>query len=404
MKRIITGLLLGLCILGLCAGCTGPDGEIYGESDVKRYVDERCHEPYRLVKKVLIEETPDNMEYTFRTNGRDLTFQANSYLAPIYFDATKTGWYTREISCNYVDVVQEQYQSALNDLLQDADQYLHDYGWLYICDFNELETVIDLVLEADRIWKPESEYNPQQFLKDYPLTSFTVVWCPTYQAALDHSEWVTLDTISVTGQNTFDQLYEKLAEAYAQKVKDGEIPDTGTIPQAYLNQRHVSTLDRIMINGLELTYENRENPVGAASLITDHYQHCWYNEELGTYVIVTDIGYVSDISSFPMINQEYVKRLDGTYHGSFKEDIYKAQWSIGEDDWELETKYSDGVIESFTVEKNGYPLEIHYVTVYEDSNVGATYCIGIPADEFCHFFGLTCEIDEAHRQIDFYTK
>ena len=39
-------------------------------------------------------------------------------------------------------------------------------------------------------------------------------------------------------------------------------------------------------------------------------------------------------------------------------------------------------------EKNGQPLELDLVTVDEDARVGATFCAGVSAEDFCKLFDL----------------
>ena len=94
-------LILSAAVL-FFSGCLGRNAEVYGQRHVLDYVDSVCSEPYELLGRELIEEDPDNMEYYFRTLDRDLDFQANSYLSPVWIDATETSFYTREISCDYV--------------------------------------------------------------------------------------------------------------------------------------------------------------------------------------------------------------------------------------------------------------------------------------------------------------
>ena len=74
--------LLTALLLSSFTGCTGKDGEIYGQRKVLEYVDSICTEPYHLVDRELIEESPDNMEYSFMTDNRELAFPANSRHVP----------------------------------------------------------------------------------------------------------------------------------------------------------------------------------------------------------------------------------------------------------------------------------------------------------------------------------
>ena len=56
------------------------------------------------------------------------------------------------------------------------------------------------------------------------------------------------------------------------------------------------------------------------------------------------------------------------------------------------------------VEKNGQPLELDLVTVDEDARVGATFCAGVSAEDFCKLFDLRFEADEPGRTLRFFSK
>ena len=155
------------------------------------------------------------------------------------------------------------------------------------------------------------------------------------------------------------------------------------------------------MDGKELYYNNDTNPVGNYGLTTEEYKHCWYNEELDTYLIETDIGFVDANMSFPMVNREYVYALGGTYHGSCNNDTYTATWTIDGDTWELVSRYDDSTLKSFGLTKNGTSIPVGIVTTEDDWEVGATFTIGVPVDDFCRFFDLTYTIDEKAGQLQF---
>lgn len=174
-KAIGVLIVLSILLSTFLTGCTGADGEIYGEQAVRDEVDRICSEPYHLEDKKLIETTPDNMEYTFRTENRDLTFTANSYLTPVYFDATPTGWYTKEISCDYIFAIHEQYEEELDAVAASCETYLPEHGWCYILDYSDISEIVNMVLEADTVWQQELEYNDSTFLRENALTTFHIV-------------------------------------------------------------------------------------------------------------------------------------------------------------------------------------------------------------------------------------
>lgn len=381
------------------AGCTGPDGPIPTKTEVLEYVEDVCgNEAYILAGHRLVEKTPDNMEYTFYSRDRDLTFHANSYLSPNYFDASIIG-YSQEISCDYVEQVREQYQEEGDQVLSTAPSYNEEKGWFYVTSYEELEPIADTILTLDQVWEAELAYNDRDFLKENPLYSFHIVWTDD---PANLSDWTNLTDLSVTGSNTREDLMSDLSGAYLQAVTDGTIPDTENLPTY---GHHVSRLDTITLDGREMTYqENTENPLNDYGLTTDDYRYAWYSEEEHTYLIPMDVGLVSDSMSFPMINREYVIVQNGTYNGKAMDDAYETTWTIGDNTWVLSSTFTDGDLDSLSVTKNGVEMPLSYVTVYKDSEVRATFLAGVPVEEFAELFNLDVTVDEERKTLEFYTR
>ena len=105
MKKCKRIALSFVCAVLFLSGCLGQDASVYGKQKVLQYVDSVCPEPYQLEGSALIQEDPDNMEYYFRTDRRELEFKANSYLSPVWIDGTATSFYTREMSCGWAEQV-----------------------------------------------------------------------------------------------------------------------------------------------------------------------------------------------------------------------------------------------------------------------------------------------------------
>ncbi len=401
MKRK-TVIFFGLMsLLFLLTGCVGKDGEIYDEQTVLDYVASICKEPYELVGKELIAQEPDHMEYTFRTKDRGLEFTASSYLSPIWIDASKTSFYQRNLSCSYVSQVHDQYQEQIRQILRTSDQYLDEYDWLYVVTFADVEDVVDVVLQADEIYGQERTYNSAEFLAENPLASIHLVWHRSEKEAEEHRNWVNMTNISVTGQNDRTELYERLAGQYAQLYVDGRIDKEFQVPREYLVGRHVSLLSEIELDGREMLYDDNSNPYGRFGLTTDDYKYCWYSEETDSYMMVIDIGWLSEHSSFPLIIREYVTALGGSYDVERQEDHCRSVWRIGDATWIMESAYSGDGIGKFTVEKNGEPLDISYITVDEDFQVRADFCVGIAVEDFCKLFDLSYVVEEENRRIMF---
>lgn len=399
MKKRVAALALAAALL---AGCTGADGEIPDRGEVLAYVDELCAEPYREVSRELAAETPDDMEYRFETD-RGLHFTAHSYLSPVYIDASKTSFYTPEISCDYVSAVHRLYSDDVKASLSRCPLYREKDGWMVVLQLSDLDAAADAVTKADEIYAAELAFNSPEFLAQHPVASTHLAWYASEEAARAHERWVNLTDLAVTGQNDRETLYKELADRYAQLCVDGQITDS-TVPAEYLADKHVSLLDTLKLDGRIMTYDLEDNPFSTYGLTTDDYCYAWYSDEAQTYRLVMDVGFATEQSSYPLINREYVRALGGHYSLEIQGDRYRSSWTIGENTWRMETLYKDGAIRSVQVEKNGQPLELDLVTVDEDARVGATFCAGVSAEDFCKLFDLRFEADEPGRTLRFFSK
>ncbi len=401
MKKQKIFLLCLLATVFVFDGCTTRDSEIYGQGKVLEYVDSVCPEPYHLTGKTLIEESPDNMEYYFETDNRKLSFKANSYLSPVWIDATQTGFYSREISCDYVSVVHDLYREDVKAVLETAPNYMEDHGWIYLLSFSDIGQTVDTILAADQIYGQELAYNPPEFLSDHPVTSVHLVWQRSEEEAREHETWVNMTDVGITGQHDREELYDRLANIYAQLCVDGKIENAEGVPWSYLADKHVALLPVILLNGKEMLYDDNDNPYGPYGLTTDDYKYCWYSEDKDSYMMVIDTGLISENMSMPLIIREYVKALGGDYSVSADGDRYTSTWTIGADRWVMRSDHSDEGIRSLEISKNGRPLDISYITVDDDFNVSATFCVGVTVEDFCRLFDLTWEIEESQGKILF---
>lgn len=403
MKKKNVWFLLVVVLL-ILTGCVGADGKVYGRGRVLSYVDSICEEEYEMLGRELIEEKPDNMEYYFRTKERGLEFKANSYLSPISFDATQTGFYDKKISCNYVSVVHDLYYEKAKDVISQSPLCVKDalyFPRMYVLSFADINEVVDVILAADEVYQQELAYNSPEFLEEYPLMTVHLVWNETEKEARTQENWVNMTDIPINGQHEREELYDSLAEVYVQKCVDGEIENTDDIPEKYLENAHVSYLETIKLNGEEMLYDCDDNPVASFSLTTEDYKYCWYNDELESYMMVTDVGMYWDNMSYPMIVREYVEALGGTYETQRDMLGCTSTWTLGDDRWNMMTIYEKGQLKVMSVTKNGKFIILDYVTVEEDCNVGADFCVGLTVENFCKMFDLTYEIDEEAGEIRF---
>lgn len=392
-------LLSVICLL--LTGCTTIDGKVPGKREVLAYVDEVCEEPYDLLSVEQIAERPADVEYVFETEERGLRFTAHSYLQNIYIDASATGFYSKEISCDYVSVMHELYYDRAKEKLKGAERYSEEREWFGLLEFSDIEHAARAILEADKVYAEELAYNSPEYLKEHSLMGVHFVWYESKEAAKEDKSWVNMTNIPVTGSQTYEEIYDTLADCYAQLCVDGKIEDRGEIPASYLEGKHVSTLEHIYLDGKEMLYEDRQNPFNPYRTTTEDYRYCWYNQELDSYMMVSDVGYISESSSVPLITAEYVHALGGTYEVNAKKNM--SRWTIGENQWEMKASFSESPfrVENLQVRKNGAALELPYLTVDDDSSVRGAFGVGLTVDDFAKLFDLKYEINETEKSIYF---
>lgn len=56
------------------------------------------------------------------------------------------------------------------------------------------------------------------------------------------------------------------------------------------------------------------------------------------------------------------------------------------------------------MKRNGETIPLAYKTVDEERNVGATFCVGVTAEDFCKLFDLRYTVDESAGKICFFSK
>ena len=391
MKKCLAALLLTVLVL---VGCSGPDGEIYGKAKVLAYVSTLCREPYTLVGTELVAQTPDDMRYDFVTNERGLAFSAHSTLVPIMIDASVTNFYSKSITCNYVQAVHELYREDVKAALSQGDTWLPEHQWMYLINFSDLDNVVDTLLSGDRVYAEELNWNSPQFLQKNPIATVHLIWHRSAEEAAAHETWTNITDVRLTGQLTRQVLYDALANRYAQLYVNGKIENGDGIPQEYLKDKHVSRLDTLTLDGKPLLYDTEDNPYNGLGLTTESYAYSWYSDTAGSYLLASDVGYMSDKSSFPLILREYVLALGGSYSRETNDDESVSRWTIGNDSWTLISRMKNRGVKEWRVTKNGVPLDLDWYTVDEERDIGATFCVGVPVEDFCQLFNLNYTVDE----------
>ena len=395
MKRAAFCLAAALICLLLCA-CTGIDGKAPDKKEVLRRVYAVCTEEYELVGVEQTGERPEWFVYTFVT-PRGLTFTADSYLQQVYIDASATNFYTPTVSVNYAEAVRALYSENITDLLAGVKPSGSEAALL---SYDGIGALARCVAQANDVYAQELAWNDEDFLRDHPYGTLAVYWYPDEASRDSREGGVRLCGLPIDGLQTEQALYDAIAAAYAQAYVDGRMPDPGDIPDDLLSRTHVSRLTTITLNGREMTYDTAENPYASYGLTTDDYRFSWYNRDRGSYMLISDIGFVSDSQSYPLVILEYVAALGGEYHVSGKG--FSSDWTIGGVTWTMEAQYDDGV-QGLTVTRDGVPLAVDYITYDDDSTVNAAYCVGIPVEQFAQMFDLSYSIDEENQCLAFFS-
>lgn len=388
-KRFLffAGMLLAVCF----SGCTTVDGQPYGQGRVLAYVREAVPaEAYTLVSVEQVGESPANVEYTFRSEQRELIFRANSYLAQICID-TPTLFYQKEISCGYDEAVWALYADQVSAEFAKSD--LHSGAGMELMDFEDIGEAAETLFSASSVLSGELAYNGEEYLREHLAKTVSVRWYADAQARAESRSWVSVCDVCLDGLTTEQTYYDGIANAYAQKVVDGEIPDMGDIPTPYLENKHLSRLEHIFLNGTEMTYDQVDNPFSSFRLSTYQYKTCWYNSEMGTYMMAVDVGYHAESASFPLIIAEYVQALNGQWEMCEN----GLKWSIGGDRWQLTCKRNSQApyLTGLKLTKNGKAVPVSYLTASQDSRLDAVFCAALPLADFAGLFHLEYAVDEA---------
>ena len=229
LKRLILPALLSSLLLASCATI---DSDVYGEEDVVDYVRSVCtDEEFELVSSEQVEDRPKNVEYTFRSRERDLTFTANSYLDNVTIDGSSTIFYSKEISCTYVSEVHELYRDRAVRILEELPTY--DDGWVGLLSFDDLDQVAEVMARAEEVYREELDYNGEDFLRGHPLLNVHLAWYPSQEDLEAHQSWINTADFGIIGLRSREELYQRLADKYAQMCVDSQLDELASIPEEH---------------------------------------------------------------------------------------------------------------------------------------------------------------------------
>lgn len=408
MKQKIIILILFIIIFSsLVSGCgVNIDSEVYGEDEVMEYVAECVpNENYELVSVEEMCEKPQNVEYTFKSLDRDITFTANSYIATITFEWT---YYKKEISCSYDNAVWAIYRERFFDELEesslwDGSEYIPE---MYLMSFADIDTVADSIYAASDILKEELQYNDEDYIKKYLYQYIHIYWVQDEEAVADWEAgtYCFITTIKADGFITREEIYEQIADAYSQEAKNLNVKNDDDIPEIYFQDKHNYKLNTIYLNNEEMTYEEVSNPFNDGEPVTSYFKYSLYNSELESYMMYVDTGHY-DSWKAALIIPEYVEALNGTWENLEN----GASWQIGGDEWILTCEYSSDstgeYVSDISIKKNGKELQLDcFLETGDEINSVRTYkIVYLSIDDFAKLFNLSYKIDEENDSISFYS-
>ena len=164
-RRVLPALLAALLSSLLLASCTTIDSDVYGEEEVLDYVRSVCpDEEFELVSSEQVEDRPKNVEYTFRSRERDLTFTANSYLDNVTIDGSSTILLLKgDLLHLRVGGPRPLLRDRAVRILEELPTY--DDGWVGLLSFDDLGQVAEVMARAGEVYREELDYNGEDFLR-----------------------------------------------------------------------------------------------------------------------------------------------------------------------------------------------------------------------------------------------
>lgn len=387
MKRTFTAILICIFILSL-VGC-GPNGKLYKKSYVlDKVADNVPSEKYEFVKKEKVPDADVSTEiYYFKSLERDLQFRAISTRFSAFFDS---GLYTKGLQIKYADDVHELYENDLNRVLESYG-YSTERIRFYIHSYNDLDKVAEGIVKADDIYKNELNYNTAEWMFNNPAKRCLITLRKENENGKEDN--YEIGGIYINGSWNYKMLYDYLCFKYASCVADGKFEDD-TIPYEVMKSTHVTTLEHVYINDIEVSkiaYErSKENGTYNNSDYSYYADYCY---KLNDYVIPYNPAAVPKECG-PNPVEGYLEILAPGYEVEYKKG--KISWDYNESHFESSaTTNKEGYINDFVIYKDGKNINIPYVTCGEwTSPVRGLYMVGITATDFANLFNMTVEIDE----------
>lgn len=167
--RAIT-LIAALFIVSFCGGCGEKDGWIPTKSMVKSKVSKAVEkEKYSYERYEDIESEVPTRVYYFKSDERDMEFTAVATRTKGWMLGPAENYYEPIVEVNYDDGVKEYYQEQIINVLSKSDLYDAKTNAFVIMDEDDTEEIFDLLVEANKIYSQEEQYNTEKWMEDHPV-------------------------------------------------------------------------------------------------------------------------------------------------------------------------------------------------------------------------------------------
>lgn len=421
-RGVLAALVGGASLL---AGCVSTDSPAPGKREVLKEARESCpSERFHLVSEREVRKKPQKVEYRFET-GRDLRFTVTSAIetGPL-FGAYESVW------SDYASQVVDIYRDGIDRELSALPGFDKERNDVVIGSFKELDEVADALAAADAVYTAEQEYNTAEWCEEYPARTLEIKWRepsdvgePSGTDDTSDAEGASgvdedpdrdvriggVESYTLTGSRDRDALLAQMQRDYAQAVADGEIPDTGEVPDDLAASTHTAELSRMTVNGREIPFdvtqdaidstpEDEMNPYQALYWHERRMPLRW-NEEKRFYEIAIDLGeseYYHDSDN--NLHESYepgswlVERVVRAAGGSYRVDGDTALWRIGERGGSIRMSWKAGEGATSAWKVDGAWLQTR--TVHVEGGTTGFAADPFSLDDFASYFGCKASVRE----------
>lgn len=415
-RRIALYIFILLISLSL-TGCSSKYGRLMSKKAVEKYVQEylnenSINEEYELVD-IIKDNTvrPKQETYLYRSKQRELEFTVTNTLKneDLYFFQLPI--YSPYIWIQYDEGIRNYYHDGIINILKESPYISPSslerewYGiipnsfYFDIENYEQLSDVLDSAAQISKLCKEEQNYHTRAWLEMHRICELKINWAERDEKDPNsHTHYqANFPYIYITGYEDADGFKKKLITSYTQNMLNGLIPWDDKVPQSLIDSVHQETLDKTYINEQLMTNDMADiNEFGYYNGFKDVFC-AKFDYEFDSYMYILDVG-VSPEKCNPHPFKVFVSAAGGT--GGDQYDQGRLEWTIGEDNFVLETKMNKRFqsIEEVHVWKNDKELDLNI-----NYRAGATYLVKVPVEDIAQMFDLSYEIDTDNSEIRFFS-